>query len=181
MESTRYIGKYRAFVPRVRYTGLALDLLLRKEFSLDYGKACIVSETANRIWKEDAWAAYCLKVVAAKSFERLIYRGGTTPNPNWTMIIQAAYAYSKAAKNAYLFYELRSAAVRCRMLAHRLFCDALPLCRDEEGKRAIQSNIEYETNQLITCFENFSLDDLRFYEPGEPRIPASKLFVNERK
>ncbi len=159
----RYEGKYRKFVPWNEGPTFARDILLKGKYSLDPTNADIVSRTADMIWRYDCWAAYCLKVAAARSFESLIYCDKTPENPNWTMIIQAAYAYSKAAKNANLLPKHHQSAIRCRMLSHRLFSDALLSCRGEKSKTGIRRNIEIETKDILKFFERFDYEQLGFY------------------
>lgn len=100
MIESRYHGQYARYVPPVILPEVGLKML-DNEYFLHPFEAKNISITASKIWKEDVWAWYCLKVVAAISFEHLIsqrFMGDVRVEPSFFRIMNATHAYSKAAK-----------------------------------------------------------------------------------
>ncbi len=115
-------------------------------------------------WRQDQKKAYQFRVIVAKTLEKLAYPSDKPMDGG--LLKSAAYNLVYAAKNAQSNY-WRSVEIRCRMLAHRLFCDAAtsPIIQeDPEIIKSIRDSIESETeNILLTLMNPEILERCYFY------------------
>jgi succinate dehydrogenase/fumarate reductase flavoprotein subunit len=156
---TEYVPKYSIDVPSTITGEIALDFLLNARDDLPEDWADYFSKKAGELYRQDAWAAFCQKIVAVKSFDRI---NRERKKPIWELTCKAAYAYGKAAKNLELYHLIRS-AVRCRMEAHRRYCEAIPRAIDERKREELVFMAKYEEEKIQDYFAEFSLERLGFF------------------
>ena len=118
----------------------AYALLSQNLPSLSLGHAIDVDMLAKEAWKErNIQKAYYLKIVAAKSFEKIVPE--VIPLELKFRVTQnAAYSYDKAAKNAVLLGFI-PAAIKCRIRACLLHKNLLNLLESSPEQKLHQDEI----------------------------------------